>query len=130
MDEREAPWKEDETLQEALENYVRQGLQRREMLDFLSRDFTSYTWSLRSLDRRLRHFNIYYNREDVPDDEVKLAVEKELEGPGKLLGYRAMHKKIRQEHGLNVPRDQVYACMRELDPDGLWVRIRDPDFQP
>ena len=122
MDEREAPWKEDETLQEALENYVRQGLQRREMLDFLSRDFTSYKWSLRSLDRRLRHFNIYYNREDVPDDEVKLAVEKELEGPGKLLGYRAMHKKIRQEHGLNVPRDQVYACMRELDPDGLEAR--------
>lgn len=30
------------------------------------------------------------------------AVQTELSGPGKLLGYRAMQKKIRIEHGLNV----------------------------
>ena len=29
-------------------------------------------------------------------EEVKDAVKKDLEGPGKLLGYRAMHKKVRQ----------------------------------
>ena len=50
------------------------------------------------------------------------AVETELMGPGKLLGYRTMHKKIRQEHGLNVIRDQVYDVMNELDPDGLEAR--------
>ena len=27
-------------------------------------------------------------------DEVEAAVKKELEGPGKLLGYRVLHKKI------------------------------------
>ena len=31
-------------------------------------------------------------------EDVMDAVKKELEGSGKLLGYRAMHKKIRQEH--------------------------------
>ena len=46
-------------------------------------------------------------------------MEKELKGPGKLLGYRAMHKKIRLEHGLNVTRDQVHDVMTELDPQGL-----------
>ena len=47
------------------------------------------------------------------------AVGKELNGPGSLLGYRAMHKKVRQQHGLNVTRDQVYDVMTELDPEGL-----------
>jgi hypothetical protein len=49
-------------------------------------------------------------------------VETELNGPGKLLGYRAMHKKIRQEHGLNITRDQVYNVMNECDPEGLEAR--------
>ena len=34
-----------------------------------------------------------------------------------LLG--AMHHKIRQVHGLNVTRDQVYAAITDVDPDGL-----------
>ena len=116
---REATWTDDENLQETLTRYVQQGLNRSEALDFLKRDFPDYPWSIRSLDRRLRHFNIFYNDRSVEVDEVKQAVEKELKGPGNLLGYRAMHKKIRLEHGLNVTRDQVYNVMTELDPQGL-----------
>ena len=93
-----------------------------EVLDFLQRDFPQYPWSLRSLDRRLRHFEINYNDANVKVDEVVEAVQKELEGPGKLLGYRAMHKKIRLEHNLNVTRDEVYNVMYHLDPEGLESR--------
>ena len=50
------------------------------------------------------------------------AVEKELEGPGKLLGYRAMKQKLRTEHNLQVPRHLVYNVMAELDPEGLEAR--------
>ena len=78
-----------------------------------------YAWSIPTLDRRLRHFHIFYSDKNVTLHEVKEAVGKELEGPGQLLGYRALHKKMRQEHLLNVPRDLVYAVMQELDPDGL-----------
>ena len=42
-----------------------------------------------------------------------------MEGPGKLLGYRALHKKLRQVHELNVPRDLVYVVMYNVDPDAL-----------
>ena len=84
----EALWKVDCDLEEAMKKYVSQSLQRREMLDFLIRDFPEYTWSLRSLDRRLRHFDIFYKDEDV--------------GPGKLLGYRAM----RAMHCLEHTQDQ------------------------
>ena len=43
------------------------------------------------LDRRLRHLDIFFN-----DGVVMKAFETEPNGPGKLLGYHAMHKKIRQ----------------------------------
>ena len=61
------------------------------------------TWSLRSLDRRLRHFNIQYIDRNVDLEQVRAAVQEELDGPGKLLGYRPMHQKMRQVHHLNVP---------------------------
>ena len=121
-DNRAAAWSEDEILKAAILKYVQQGLKRVEVLDFLQRDFPQYPWSLRSLDRRLRHFEINYNDANVKVDEVVEAVQKELEGPGKLSGYRAMHKKIRLEHNLNVTRDQVYNVMYHLDPEGLESR--------
>ena len=96
-------------LQEDLRNYVRQNLKRKEMLDFLRRDFPTYVWSIPTLDRRLRYFNIFYTDTNVTLNEVKEVVGKELEGPGKLLGFRALHQKIRQEHLLNVRRDLVYT---------------------
>jgi hypothetical protein len=70
----------------------------------------------------MRHFDIYYTDKDVTVDQVIAAVEKEVSGPGKLLGYRAMHNKLRQEHELNVPRDLVHAVMQEVDPEGLEER--------
>ena len=49
------------------------------------------------------------------------AVKKEISGPGKLLGYRAMHKKIREIQGLQVPRElvYVYAVMTKVNTDVL-----------
>ena len=45
-----------------------------------------------------------------------------MDGPGKLLGYWAMHKKVRHEHNFNVPRELVHAVMYALDPEGLEAR--------
>ena len=119
---RNASWMEDLDLKEELQKYVRQGLKRDEILNFMERDFGDYAWNLRTLDRRMRHFDIHYTNTDVTVEEVKSAVRKELDGPGKLLGYRAMHNKIRQEYLLNVPRNLVHAVMFDLDPEGLEAR--------
>ena len=55
-------------------------------------------------------------------EEVKDKVKKELDGPGRRLGYRAMHKKVRQEYSLHVTRDAGYNVMYDLDPEGLEAR--------
>ena len=65
----------------------------------MKRDFSQYAWSLRTLDRRMREFGLYHTDRTVTEDALRNAVKEELDGPGKLLGYRAMTNKIRQNHG-------------------------------
>ena len=101
-DNRFSSWKEDDLLKRAMQTYVE--------------------WSIRTLDRRLRHFGVYYNDNTVSVEDVEEAIKKELEGPGKLLGYRALHKKVRQKYDILVTRDQVYDVMYDLDPEGLAAR--------
>ena len=119
---RNGTWQEDEALEEDLQLYVSKNLKREEMLDFLPERYPMYAWSLRTLARRLNHFNIRYVERNTTLEEVEEAVRAELNGPGKLLGYRALHKKIREVHQLKVPRDVVYAMMEEVDPTGLQER--------
>ena len=81
-----------------------------------------------TLDCWLRHFGIFYTDKAVSLNEVREAVAKgkELNGPGKLLGYRAMQNKIRQKHELNVPRELVYGYavnMYDLDPKACRVEL-------
>ena len=89
-------WKEDNQLENDLRKYISQNFKRSEILDFVQRDFPEYTWGTATLDRRLRHFSIYDINYDTPVAAVSDAVQKELEGPGKLLGYRAMNQKLRK----------------------------------
>ena len=106
-DNRLATWKNDEALRSEMQKLVKQGLKRSEIVDFLQTDFSQYPWSICSLDCHLRYFQLYYNDQEVTVEQVQDAVRTELEGPGKLLGYRLMHKKIWQKYDLYVSRDKV-----------------------
>ncbi|XP_057292938.1 uncharacterized protein LOC130621627 [Hydractinia symbiolongicarpus] len=107
--------------------YVLQGKQRVEIMDYMMRYFSNYKWSLITLDRRLRHFNIYYADYGVSISKVTAAVENEMNGPGKLLGYRAMQNKMRQKYDIKVPRDRVYDMMYAIHPERL--EARQPGFK-
>ena len=80
-----------------------------------------YSWSLITLNRRLRFFKIYCHDKNVTEDEVTETIKKECEGPRQLLGYHAMYHKIRQVYGLNFRRDQVYTAMTNVHPEGLEI---------
>ena len=77
---RNEAWKSDEELRDAINELLSQGLQRSEILSFLEWDFPEYTWSVRTLDRRMRHFNIYYTDRGVTVEQVVDAVKQELAG--------------------------------------------------
>lgn len=107
---RNLEWENNEPLRSDRDKYIHQNLRQK-------LDSPLYTWSLRALGHRLQFFSIFQHYE--VDIEVKRAVKKELQGPGKLPGYRAMQQKVRELHGLNIPCDLVYVVMGEDDPQGL-----------
>ena len=115
-------WEDDEDLEDDIKRYVMQNLKRNEILDFLKRDYPQYAWSLPTLSRRMRTFSIRYVDYNVDVDSVWEAVSSELAGPGKLLGYRSMQRKVREQHGLAVPRSIVYNVMTDIDQEGLEAR--------
>ena len=115
-------WESDEQLKSDLERYVLANYSRQEILDFASRDFPEYAWSLPTLSRRLHFFGIKYVRYETNVEDVKKAIEEEMEGPGQYLGYRAMQRKIREQHKLAVPRNLVHDVMGMVDPEGLTRR--------
>ena len=116
---RNPEWKEDEELKVDLKKYVLRNLKRREILDFMKRDYPQYAWSLGTLSRRLKHFDISYINYDLTVQEVEEVVREEQNGPGHLLGYRLLHKKIRDQHQLAVPRNLVYDVMTNVCPETL-----------
>ena len=116
-------WRSDSDLKLQLENLVKRGYRRSEILHVMKKDFSQYTWGcIKTLDRRLRHFNISYVKYDTPVEDVRKAVQEELEGPGRLLGVRAMTKKLRVVHNIQVTRDLVNAAMYDIDSDALEER--------
>lgn len=119
---RNSDWEQDEQLKEDLKKYVLENLSRREILDFVGRDYPEYAWSLATLARRMAFFGIKYTQYDTDIKTVESAVKEELEGPGRLLGYRAMHRKVREQHQLAVPRNLVYDVMEMVDPEGFHLR--------
>ena len=56
---RNTNWINNTHLEDTLRKLVRGNLQRTEILDYMQRDFPEYAWSLCTLDRRLRYFDIY-----------------------------------------------------------------------
>ena len=108
-------WKEDLNLRQKLKDYVTEGLCRKEILNFMLGDYDCHSWSIRTLDRRVQYFNMRYMDADVAVDEVEEAITQEIEGPGRLPGYRAMQEKLRQVYNLRVPRDLVHAVMYNMN---------------
>ncbi len=115
-------WKDDDALRIDLHTYLKQSMKRSEILEFVKRDYPDYPWSIPTLDRRLPHFNISYIEYETPLENVYAAVQTELSGPGKLLGYRALNQKLRMQHNVKVPRHLVHNVMADLDQSGLDCR--------
>ena len=127
---RNSEWEHNLEFKADLEKYVLENLKREEVLDFLRRDYPNYAWSLGSLSRRLKYFDIKYINYGTTVEDVEAAVRKELDGPGRLLGYRALHKVIREKHELAVPRQLVYDVMTNIDYDALQQRRLDKRKRP
>ena len=119
---RNACWKYDSILKVHITKYVAQGLEKKEILDFLQKDSPTYAWTYRTLTKRMSFFEIKFINYKILAGNVALAARKEMQEPGKYLGYRAMTRKIREVHCMNVLRDLVYEIMSNVNPEVLAAR--------
>jgi len=116
---RSSEWEKDEQLKSNLQRYVLANYSRQEILDFAIWDYPEYAWSLPALSRRFSFFGIKYIRYETNIEEVTKAVQEEMEGPGQYLEYRAMQRKLRDQHKLAVPCNLVYDVMSVVDLESL-----------
>ena len=147
-DNHEATWTDDENLKEVLTKYVQQGLQRSEALDFLRREFPEYAWSIRSLDRRLRHFNIFYNDRSLEVQDVMSELDPQgLEARGNVGAKRQRkkgnfttresnwvhsldgHDKLMGYQNSTFPL-AVYGCMDTASRKLLWLKVWVSNHEP
>ena len=73
-------WKDDEDLQHDLRTYVKQNLRRQEILDFVQEKYPNYPWSLRTLCRRMKYYDIKFIDYDTDLGSIEQAVRQEMDG--------------------------------------------------
>ena len=103
---------------ELVSQYFKQGYNNLEILEFLKHHGINI--SLSTLKRRLTSLGLSRSG-FVSDDELRIAIEKELGRSGCFVGYREMWARLRMK-GIIVKRARVMTLLRELDPDGVESR--------
>ncbi|XP_019634936.1 PREDICTED: uncharacterized protein LOC109477911 isoform X2 [Branchiostoma belcheri] len=112
-----------DTVDELLEDYWRRGYQYAEISELLSR-FHNIDLNVRQIKYRFRKLGLSRYGGADPDEAVRAAIRRELQGPNKHSGYRRMWRCLKRNHGLNVRRRTVQQILRQEDPEGSAQRRR------
>ena len=62
------------------------------------------------------------SQHQVDDKLFRQLILQELDGPGCLLGYWALWRKLQLKYSIRTPRSTVQTLLRELDPEGSRLR--------
>ena len=106
---------------ELVSSYFKQGFSNLEIMEFLK--LHGITISLSTVKRRLQTLGLSRRPANIPDDELKEVIERELGGSGCFVGYRKLWARLRRK-GYFVKRARVMTLLRELDPEGVESRKR------
>lgn len=108
------------SLDEQIRYYFDQGLTQAEIALCLS-VIDNFHISVRHLIRRLSSIQLYHRRQYSDPECVVRFIARQLEGPGRLHGYRMMFERCRL-NGLRLTREMVRDIQLRLDPLGVEER--------
>ena len=84
--------------------------------------------SIPTLKRRLRHYSLRRKQIAFNENIVRGIIEREMQGPRSIKGYKSMYQTLRQSYGVHVPRDNVMHILKEIDPSGTgewkWKKLK------
>ena len=74
------------------------------------------------MKRKLKDLGLSRKRNLVDEEAVKRLIEEEIQGAGRLTGYRSIWHALRLRHQVHVPRNLVARLLKQIDPDGVEER--------
>ena len=107
-------------MEELIQHYFEKKYKYQTILDCLEK-FHNIKISRRTFFNKLKEYGLGRRRYNANDDQVN-CIQQELDGSGRLLGYRAMWRKLQSHYGIYVRRLTVQTILRELDPEGSRLR--------
>lgn len=78
--------------------------------------------SVRTLKRRLRSLGLRRKDQVIDEQYLREVIREEMEGAGRLSGYRNVWHALRLRHSINVSRHVVARIIKEIDPEGVESR--------
>ena len=108
---------------EAILTYFHRGYPYEVMVMMLDKQM-GFKICVRTLKRRLKGLGLRRkgNVQQMDEQIIKAVIQEEMDGPGKLAGYRSIWHALRLRHGIHVPRDTVAKIMKEIDPEDVESR--------
>ena len=108
---------------ELIQRYFHLGLKYGEIVALLLSQH-GISICIRQLKRILQRLNLARRGRIIPEEIVIETIRTELSGSGSSAGYRAMWKRLNDDHRIPVSRETVRRLLRTLDPDGVDERSR------
>ena len=85
-------------------------------------DGNGHSVSLSTLKRRLKRLGLKRKNNVYNELQIRALIVEEVEGAGRLSGYRGIWHSLRLRHGVHVSRHRVAQLLTETDPDGAQSR--------
>ena len=101
--------------EELIKSYFLYGFDYQTICMFLEK-FHCITISLRTLKWRLAGHRLNKIGSDISDASLQVIIEREVNGPSSLKGYRNVWNKLRVTYGLKVSGNKVMEILRKIDP--------------
>ena len=119
---RNPDWENDENLKADIQKYALQNMTRREVLDFLGRDYPQYAWSLPTLSLRMAHFGVKYVDYRTGLKVVEGQSKKKPVDQDNSWGTDQCTKNYESTTIWQYKGGHVYDVMTQIDPEGLESR--------
>ncbi len=103
-----------------IQEYFHLGYPYLAIVDLLKKDGMSI--SLRTLKRKLSKLGLSRRGQNIDEDAITTLIRQEIQGAGRLAGYRSIWHALRLRHGVHVPRNLVARILKEIDPEGVQLR--------
>ena len=108
-------------MEDIIRDYFKKNYTYKTILQLLEK-YHAIEISRSTLLNKLKEYGLRRRGNTIDRDQVRRYILEELDGSGKLLGYRAMWRRLQSKHGLQIPRSTVETVLREVDPEGSRLR--------